>query len=153
MPHSHLDATVPRFYSHKIPRTRNGSLDFGRSKPVDYSFLDYSASIREREGLPTHEEISLKRASSTNPPDPLNKFPRRSPPQTYVSAELYKRLSQDEINQKEKTEQFNDRHKTQEDTEKRHCKICSKDAQYLCSGCRKAWYCSQKCQVRTFEIR
>lgn len=27
------------------------------------------------------------------------------------------------------------------------CKICGQPSQFLCSGCRSAWYCSQECQV------
>ena len=33
---------------------------------------------------------------------------------------------------------------------KRTCKLCDNEAQFLCSGCRVAWYCSQKCQVSQF---
>ena len=30
---------------------------------------------------------------------------------------------------------------------KRICKLCDKGAQFLCSRCRDAWYCSEECQV------
>lgn len=28
-----------------------------------------------------------------------------------------------------------------------HCALCTKEATYLCSGCRKIWYCGRVCQV------
>lgn len=30
------------------------------------------------------------------------------------------------------------------------CKVCGDAAQFLCSGCRDIWYCSQKCQVSEY---
>ena len=92
---------------------------------------------------------SLKRPSPDNPGENCGKISRS--PQTYISAELYKRLSQDEIKQAEEKEEdtIDDKWKTPENNEKRFCKICEKEAQFLCSGCRRAWYCSQICQVRT----
>ena len=30
----------------------------------------------------------------------------------------------------------------------RQCSLCSKEATYLCSGCRGVWYCGKDCQVR-----
>ena len=29
----------------------------------------------------------------------------------------------------------------------RQCALCTKEATYLCSGCRKIWYCGRNCQV------
>lgn len=34
-----------------------------------------------------------------------------------------------------------------ESEDNRLCKRCNAEAQFLCSGCRGSWYCSQKCQV------
>lgn len=31
---------------------------------------------------------------------------------------------------------------------KHACRGCGGDAHFLCSGCRKTWYCTQRCQVR-----
>ena len=31
---------------------------------------------------------------------------------------------------------------------KKKCFICPKSAQFLCSGCKTAWYCSKECQVK-----
>lgn len=35
---------------------------------------------------------------------------------------------------------------------KRYCKLCDKGAQFLCSGCRGIWYCSQECQLSHWRI-
>ena len=31
--------------------------------------------------------------------------------------------------------------------DKRFCHLCKNESQFICSACREAWYCSQKCQV------
>jgi len=36
-------------------------------------------------------------------------------------------------------------------TENRSCKLCNEEAQFLCSGCRGSWYCSQKCQLADWK--
>ncbi|XP_066292062.1 microtubule-associated protein futsch-like [Branchiostoma lanceolatum] len=37
------------------------------------------------------------------------------------------------------------------DDEYHSCVVCNKEATFLCSGCRKAWYCSPTCQVQAWE--
>lgn len=34
----------------------------------------------------------------------------------------------------------------------RQCALCTKEATYLCSGCRKIWYCGRVCQVSPHHI-
>ena len=130
------------FYSRKIPRTRDGTLDFGRSKPVDYSFLDHVGCQPSMDSLKRTASVPLS-ASAQAPPV---KMSRLSPAQRYISAELYRRLSQDEPKPPKPSSSGTGSKKSE--SEKRYCKICEKEAQFLCSGCRNSWYCSQKCQVR-----
>lgn len=155
---AHFDPTIPRFFSHKIPRTRDGSLDFGRSKPVDYSFLDYNnPNFHEREAAlhnPLKRPSSAHNAASA---ETMAKFQRRSPPsQEFLAAKhrlpdpatIAKHPGRSEANH------YDEKWRNLEGngSEKR-CNICSKDAQYLCSGCRKVWYCSPECQVNKLYDR
>ena len=34
----------------------------------------------------------------------------------------------------------------------RQCALCTKEATYLCSGCRRIWYCGKDCQVKLYII-
>ena len=34
-----------------------------------------------------------------------------------------------------------------QDQTNKKCQLCLKDATFLCSGCKKVWYCSSWCQV------
>jgi MYND finger. len=146
---NHFDPTIPRFFSHKIPRTRDGSLDFGRSKPVDYSFLDYSnPNIHEREAA-LHN--SLKRPSSAHTSsETMAKLVRHSPPHDFLANKhrLAEAVNLAKHPGRNETNPYEDKWRVLEGSEKRFCSICNKDAQYLCSGCRKVWYCSRECQVR-----
>lgn len=150
---SHFDASIPRFFSHKIPRTRDGSLDFGRSKPVDYSFLDYSnPGFREREatlGNPLKRPHSAHTSSEI-----ISKLQRRSSPQgAYL---MNKQRMQQENPGKHpgksaSVNPYEEKWRVLGEKEKRFCNICNKDAQYLCSGCRNVWYCSQDCQLNAWK--
>ena len=37
-------------------------------------------------------------------------------------------------------------------TPRDRCRSCQKEALFLCSGCRRVWYCSKQCQVREFDF-
>ena len=155
-------------------------MDFGRSKPVDYSFLDYSNPNfhhHEREAA-LHGANPLKRPSSAHnassvggaASETMAKFQRRSPPsQEFLAAAAggKHRLPVDPSPSKHPgrsvvgeppNTNYDEKWRVLEGSnggtggnggeQKRFCSICSKDAQYLCSGCRKVWYCSQDCQVK-----
>ena len=34
----------------------------------------------------------------------------------------------------------------------RQCALCTKEATYLCSGCRRIWYCGKDCQVKFYTM-
>ncbi|XP_047137138.1 uncharacterized protein LOC101234493 isoform X1 [Hydra vulgaris] len=35
--------------------------------------------------------------------------------------------------------------------DKRYCHLCKNESQFICSACREAWYCSQKCQLADWK--
>lgn len=151
----HFDPTIPRFFSHKIPRTRDGSLDFGRSKPVDYSFLDYSNPNFQAREAALHNPLKRPGSAHIPPSETMTKLQRRSPPHEFLPGKhrlpdaipVPKPPGAPDINHYE--EKWRALSSSSDSTEKRFCSICNKDAQYLCSGCRKVWYCSQECQVNS----
>ncbi|XP_066928477.1 uncharacterized protein [Clytia hemisphaerica] len=153
----HFDPTIPRFFSHKIPRTRDGSLDFGRSKPVDYSFLDYSNPNFQAREAALHNTLKRPGSAHVPPSETMAKLQRRSPPHEFLPGKhrlpdaipVPKPPGAPDINHYE--EKWRALSSSSDSTEKRFCSICNKDAQYLCSGCRKVWYCSQECQLSAWK--
>lgn len=152
-----IDSNNVSYISQKIPRTRDGSVDFGKSKEIEYGFARNPQQIGERAlrqdmlmqnpGNMYHEKV--KRHYSEPGPDSLpSKISKiaDTASQKFISPEVFKKLTQErEIEMNSMSSKPENRFPDQ-NTEKQ-CKICNRPAQYLCSGCRKAWYCSQECQV------